>query len=374
MKIVTVIGARPQFIKSALVGKAIDRYNNVGKTPKIEELILHTGQHYDANMNDVFFSALNVRKPHWQLHCGGKNNVALMLSEMIAEISDALIESNPDFLLVYGDTTSTLAGALAGSAHHIPVIHIEAGLRSFNRNMPEEINRILTDHIATLLFCPTKKSVTNLANENIINNVFHTGDVMYDAALAYAQVAADKSQILENLHIKPKKYRLCTVHRAENTDNQENLTKIVNALLHLATVDLPVILPIHPRTAFCLKKYNLETLIASNNSLIVTDPVDYIDMTMLEMNALTILTDSGGMQKEAYFHRTPCITLRCETEWTETVGAGWNQIAGFETENILKCVENSGEGVAEIDEYGKGNASDLIVEKIADHFKNFRKR
>jgi UDP-GlcNAc3NAcA epimerase len=329
----------------------------------IDEYILHTGQHYDKNMNEVFLKEFEIRKPDWQLSCGGIVNRSKMLAEMLVGIEKSLLESLPDFVLVYGDTASTLAGALAASQLHIPVIHVEAGLRSFNKQMPEEINRILTDHISTLLFCPTFKAVENLARESITNGLFHTGDVMYDAALAFGKVAEEKSEILSTLGLKPKKFHLCTVHRAENTDNPERLTQIILALVEIASPDCPVVLPLHPRTAIYINNYKLKATIASNEALRVIEPVDYLDMAMLEKNAATILTDSGGVQKEAYFHHTPCITLREETEWVETVEAGWNQIAGFNTEKIIECLENNPKR-SEIKEYGEGHAAEKIINAI----------
>lgn len=363
MKIVTVIGARPQFIKAAVVSKAIAVHNDMDKHHHIKESILHTGQHYDKNMNDVFLKELGIKKPDWQLHCGGMASNTKMLSEMLTGIEKALLECQPDYVLVYGDTNSTLAGALAASQLHIPVLHVEAGLRSFNKLMPEEINRILTDHMASMLFCPTYKAIENLAKENITNGIFHTGDVMYDAALSYGKAAEEKSTILSALGLQPKKFRLCTVHRAENTDYPERLTQIILALVEIATPACPVILPLHPRTKVYLNNYNLEATIASNEDLRLIEPVDYLDMVMLEKNAETILTDSGGVQKEAYFHRTPCITLREETEWTETVEAGWNQIAGYNTEKIVECIEIKPEK-SEIKEYGNGHAAEKIVNAI----------
>ena len=363
MKIVTIIGARPQFIKAAMISRAIAAHNSVGENRKIEEYILHTGQHYDANMNDVFLKELNIKKPDWQLRCGGMASSTKMLAEMLTGIEKALLECQPDYVLVYGDTTSTLAGALAASQLHIPVIHIEAGLRSFNKQMPEEINRILTDHIASMLFCPTYKAVENLAKERIAEGIFHTGDVMYDAALSFGKIAEEKSVILSTLGLQSKKFRLCTVHRAENTDNPERLTQIILALLEIATPDCPVIFPLHPRTKVYINNYKLNATIASNTALRMIDPVDYLDMVMLEKNAETIFTDSGGVQKEAYFHRTPCVTLREETEWTETVEAGWNQIAGFKTEKIIECLSRKTEK-SEIKEYGDGHASEKIINAV----------
>ena len=364
MKIVTIIGARPQFIKAAVVSRAISVHNEIDGNSRIEEFILHTGQHYDENMNDVFFKELNIKKPDWQLHCGGLASSTKMLAEMLIGIEKALLECMPDYVLVYGDTTSTLAGALAASQMHIPVVHIEAGLRSFNKQMPEEINRILTDHIATMLFCPTYKAVENLAKERITEGIFHTGDVMYDAALSFGKIAEEKSGILSTLGLEPKKFRLCTVHRAENTNDPERLTQIFLALIEIATPDCPVIFPLHPRTKIYIKNYKLNATIASNDALRMIDPIDYLDMVMLEKNAETIITDSGGVQKEAYFHRTPCVTLREETEWTETVDAGWNQIAGFKTEKIIECLSRKTEK-SEIKEYGDGHAAEKIIKALS---------
>jgi len=368
MKIVSIIGARPQFIKAAVVSRAITAHQS-DKELKIEEYTLHTGQHYDRNMNDVFFQELGLKKPDWQLHCGGIASHAKMLAEMLTGIEKALVECRPDYVLVYGDTNSTLAGALAASQLHIPVLHVEAGLRSFNKQMPEELNRILTDHLSSLLFCPTRQAVRNLAKESMTEKVFYTGDVMYDAALTFGKAAEEKSKIIASLGLQPGKFRLCTVHRAENTDNPERLTQIMLALTEIATPDCPVILPLHPRTKIYLSHYNLDATIASNPALRLIEPIDYLDMIMLEKNAATIFTDSGGVQKEAYFYRTPCITLREETEWTETVEAGWNQIAGFQTENILECLANNPEK-SEIDDYGDGHAAEKIVYAIVHSGEN----
>jgi len=364
MKIVTVIGARPQFIKASVVSRAIAAHNQTDKKPQIKEYILHTGQHYDQNMNGVFFQTLGIKEPDYQLHCGGKASHAKMLAEMLTGIEKALIACRPDFVLVYGDTNSTLAGALAASQLHIPVVHVEAGLRSFNKQMPEEINRILTDHISSMLFCPTYQAVQNLAKEDISEGIFYVGDVMYDAALTFGKMADEKSKIMASLGLQPKKFHLCTIHRAENTDNPERLTQIVLALVEIATSDCPVVLPLHPRTKVYLHNYNLLATIASNPSLRLIEPVDYLDMIMLEKNAATILTDSGGIQKEAYFFRTPCITLRTETEWTETIHAGWNQLAGFQTEKIVECMTGNPAKSA-IKAYGDGHAASKIVQAIS---------
>ncbi|MDR2473035.1 MAG: UDP-N-acetylglucosamine 2-epimerase (non-hydrolyzing) [Tannerella sp.] len=365
MKILTVIGARPQFVKAAVVSNAIKQHNNVN-TSKIEELILHTGQHYDANMNDVFFSALGLDSPYRQLSCGGIKSRTKALAAMLEGIDEAINGCRPDFVMVYGDTTSTLAGALAASQSHIPLIHIEAGLRSFNRQMPEENNRIITDHLASLLFCPTYQAIRNLKAENITDGLFHCGDVMYDAALTFGAVASQRSSVLSRLGLKPFEYRLCTVHRAENTDNSDRLSAIFNALSALSSHDCPVVLPLHPRTALSINDYHL-----SIETLKIIDPVDYFDMLMLEKNAATILTDSGGVQKEAYFQRVPCVTLRNETEWVETVAAGWNVIAGCEPAAIINGVETvAATQKLDIEEYGDGHAADKIILAINSYYNN----
>jgi UDP-GlcNAc3NAcA epimerase len=363
MKIVTVIGTRPQFIKAAMISNAVERYNAENRENKIEELILHTGQHYDKNMNEVFLNELKMKKPHWQLKCGGMASHTKMLAEMLVGIEKTLIEACPDFVLVYGDTNSTLAGALAASQLNIPLIHVEAGLRSFNKSMPEEKNRIITDILASLLFCPTCRAVENLAGEHITKGIFYSGDVMYDAALHYGKIAEKKSRILSRYRLYGRDYYLCTVHRAENTNEPERLTQIILALVEMASEEHPVIFPLHPRTKIYLDNYNLNQTIKTNSSVLLTEPVDYLDMIMLEKHAKAILTDSGGIQKEAYFHRVPCITFREETEWTETVNAGWNQMAGYKTEKILKCVNQTPERT-EIQEYGDGHAAEKIVNVI----------
>jgi UDP-GlcNAc3NAcA epimerase len=363
MKIVTIIGIRPQFIKAAMISNAIDRYNAENKENKIEEMILYTGQHYDKNMSEVFLNELGMKKPHWQLKCGGIASHTKMLAEMLVGIEKALIEACPDFVLVYGDTCSTLAGALAASQLNIPLIHVEAGLRSFNKSMPEEKNRIITDILASLLFCPTYRAVENLAKERITNGIFYSGDVMYDAALHYETIAEKKSRILSRYRLYGRDYYLCTVHRAENTNEPERLTQIILALVEMASEEHPVIFPLHPRTKIYLDNYSLNSTIKTNSSILLIEPVDYLDMIMLEKHAKAILTDSGGVQKEAYFHRVPCITLREETEWTETVNAGWNQIAGYKTEKILECIERMPERT-EMQEYGDGHAAEKIVNAI----------
>lgn len=358
MKIVTIVGARPQFVKAAMVSRAILEHNKNNTSP-IEELLLHTGQHYDANMSDIFFKSMGIPQPTWQLQCGNGTH-GEMTGRMLIEIEKILLNTLPDYVLVYGDTNSTLAGALAASKLHIPVIHVEAGLRSFNKQMPEEINRILTDHMATLLCCPTFAAVKHLANESIQQGVHHVGDVMYDAALLFGKLADKSSQILSQHHLNSKQFRLCTVHRAENTDNRERISEIINALTDISSPSFPTVLPLHPRTRNCLEKYAMLSPLEKQESIRIIPPISFLDMVMLEKHAITILTDSGGVQKEAYFHHTPCITLRDETEWLETVEAGWNQIAGYKKQDILHCLENEPARI-EIPEYGTGNASDKII-------------
>ena len=361
MKIITIVGARPQFVKAAMVSRAIINHNRNHNFP-IDELILHTGQHYDYSMNAVFFEKLEIPRSTWVLDCGGGSH-AEMTAGMLVEIEKVLLENRPDFVLVYGDTNSTLAGALAAVKLHIPVVHIEAGMRSFNREMPEEINRVLTDHISSFLFCPTYAAVRNLKQEGISEGVHHVGDVMYDAALSFGKIAEQNSTILSLLQLKAKQFHLCTVHRAENTDNRERLSQIIQALIEIARPECPVILPLHPRTKKCLNALQLYSTIKTNQDLRLIEPVDYLDMIMLEKHAKTILTDSGGIQKEAYFHRTPCVTLRDETEWIETIAAGWNQLAGYRKENILLCLENKMQQT-DIEEYGNGHVADKIIQTL----------
>lgn len=358
MKLVTIVGARPQFIKAALISRALCAHN-ASRPDRIEEFLLHTGQHYDENMSDIFFRTLGIPQPTWRLK-GGSGSHGEMTGRMLIEIEPILSAARPDWVLVYGDTDSTLAGALAASKLHIPVIHVEAGLRSFNKRMPEEINRILTDQIAQLLCCPTSAAVQNLANEGITQGVHQVGDVMYDAALLFEKVADQTSVILNQLQVASKHFHLCTVHRAENTDNEGRMKQILEAIQAIGTKAFPVVLPLHPRTRIRLEKYNLLDSLTRHAGIRLLPPIDFLDMIQLEKHAATILTDSGGIQKEAYFYRTPCITLREETEWVETVEAGWNQIAGYQAGQILNCLENT-PARKEIYEYGTGHAAEKII-------------
>lgn len=359
MKIITVIGARPQFVKAAMVSKAIIEHNK-NSDRQIEELILHTGQHYDENMSHIFFHELGIPKPAWLLDCASGLH-GEMTGHMLIEIEKILLKETPDYVLVYGDTNSTLAGALAASKLHIPVVHVEAGLRSFNKRMPEEINRVLTDYISSLLCCPTFAAVDNLKSEGITKGVYHVGDVMYDAALFFGKLADTSSDILSRLKVTSRSFSLCTVHRAENTDSKERLDAIFSALEVMATDKQPLVLPLHPRTKKYLEQYGWLNKIEKHPFIHLTTPLPFLDMLMLEKHASVILTDSGGVQKEAYFHHTPCITLREETEWTETVQAGWNQIAGYKTADILHCMDTIPAERKEIPEYGTGDTAGAIV-------------
>jgi len=312
-RIVTVLGARPQFIKAAVVSRAF------ASKGMLEEIV-HTGQHYDSNMSDVFFDELEIPRPEHHLGIGGGTH-GQNTGRMIEAIEKVLVDTRPDWVLVYGDTDSTLAGAVAAVKLHIPVAHVEAGLRSFNRRMPEEINRVLTDHAASLLFAPTETAVAHLAREGISGASVHlVGDVMYDAALFYGVKAERTSSILARLNLAPKEYALATIHRAENTDNPQRLTAILDGF---AKFGRDIVLPLHPRT-----RGRLATLgLTLPNNVRTIDPVGYLDMVMLERNAALIATDSGGVQKEAFFYRVPCVTLRDETEWIELVEGGWNRLA-----------------------------------------------
>ncbi|MGM9758783.1 MAG: non-hydrolyzing UDP-N-acetylglucosamine 2-epimerase [Parabacteroides sp.] len=371
MKLITIVGARPQFIKAAMVSHAIQQYNQQHGEAEIDESLLHTGQHYDENMSHVFFQEMAIPEPTWQLHCGQASH-GVMTGQMLMQMEPIFMQHRPDAVLVYGDTNSTLAGALAAAKLHIPVIHVEAGLRSFNREMPEELNRILTDHLATLLCCPTRTAVAHLREEGITRGVHAVGDVMFDAALLFGKWALERSTVLERLELQPGAFRLCTVHRAENTDHPDRLWAILEALRQAASPSCPIVLPLHPRTRHCLERHQWLELLHRTPGIRLCDPLSFLDMIALEKEAATILTDSGGVQKEAYFHRTPCITLRDETEWVETVEAGWNQLAGADTDRILACLSHHPERT-EIAEYGAGHAAEEIVGLVAGLSREERK-
>lgn len=359
MKILTVIGARPQFVKAAIMSREI------AKHPGLQEIIVHTGQHFDNNMSAVFFEEMQIPLPQYSLHINGMNHGA-MTGHMMEEIEKILLTEKPDGVLVYGDTNSTLAGALAASKLHIPVMHIEAGLRSFNMKMPEEINRILTDRISTLLFCPTDTAMANLQAEGFANyhcRYFKAGDVMEDSALYYSQLAVDRSTVINDLSLGGKQFALCTIHRAENTDNLDNLKSII-AALNIINETVKVVLPLHPRTKKILVTNNIHP------TFTVIEPVGYFDMLELLKNCSLVFTDSGGLQKEAFFFGKYCITLREETEWVELVENGYNFIAGTNTDTIIQLA------VDLIDKpfpqkknlYGNGNAAANICKIILDYF------
>ncbi|TGE33828.1 UDP-N-acetylglucosamine 2-epimerase (non-hydrolyzing) [Desulfosporosinus sp. Sb-LF] len=346
MKIATVIGARPQFIKAAAVSRVLRTQH--------QEILIHTGQHYDPNMSDIFFEELHIPRPDFNLGIGSGRHGA-QTGAILEQVEEVLINEIPDALLVYGDTNSTLAGALAASKLHIPVIHIEAGLRSFNRRMPEEINRVLTDHLSRWLFCPTETAVKNLTAEGITEGVYKNGDVMFDAFLYNLELAKEKSNIMRKLGLTSKSFILCTIHRAENTDDPARLTQILKAV---SRISLPVVLPLHPRTRKIAQQMGLNSLL---EQVKVIEPVGYLDMITLEAHALKLVTDSGGVQKEAYFAGVPCITMRDETEWVETVEVGWNRLTGADEGKILDAVESFNPPESHPDIFGDGHSAEQFL-------------
>lgn len=358
MKIVTVIGARPQFVKAAMVSRALQLFDASRKTSRLKEIIVHTGQHYDAAMSQIFFEEMEIPPPAYNLEVGSGSH-AVQTGEILMKLEPVLLAERPDLVLVYGDTNSTIAAALAAAKLGMPVGHVEAGLRSYNRAMPEEINRILTDRIATLLFCPTQTSVSILGQEGITQGVHLTGDVMLDASLHYAAVAETRSDILARLRLFPQQYYLATIHRPVNADGPENMQSILRAFCQLPW---PVVFPVHPRT-----KKIIDIMLAQGiegyhaSQLRLLEPVGYFDMLMLEKYARTIITDSGGVQKEAYFFRVPCVTLRQETEWVETIASGWNSLCEIVVADMLDKVGRTCAGEWK-PVFGDGAASAKIVE------------
>ncbi len=354
MKILTVLGARPQFIKASVVSHAI------AQTPGLSEVVVHTGQHFDANMSDVFFAELGMDKPDYFLDIHGGTHGA-MTGQMLAAVERVLMAERPDVVLVYGDTNSTLAGALAAAKLHIPVAHVEAGLRSFNMAMPEEINRILTDRISRWLFTPTDTATQNLKHEGFAaDQIIQVGDVMYDVALHHGARVRPDTGLLAKLGLREKGYVLATVHRAENTDHPERLAAIVGGL-EAVTATLPVVWPLHPRTRTVLTRAGrLESLA---KRVCVIDPVGYLDMVQLEKYAAVIATDSGGVQKEAFFHQVPCVTLRNETEWVELVEAGWNCVTSpKDLAHVAHMIEQIvGSTGVKVQPYGIGQTGEKIV-------------
>jgi UDP-N-acetylglucosamine 2-epimerase len=343
MKIVTVVGARPQFIKAAPVCKALRAAGHA-------EYLAHTGQHYDYGMSQVFFDELGIPQPDINLEIGSGSH-GQQTGQMLIRLEEILLAERPDWTLVYGDTNSTLAGALAAVKLRIPVAHVEAGLRSFNREMPEEHNRILTDHMADRLFCPTQTAVDHLRSEGITAGVHLVGDTMYDAVRQFSAMAQERSTILARLGLAPKGYLLATIHRPYNTDVPENLAGILAAFAEIAE---PVIFPVHPRTR--KKIGDLGRQVGADNPRMI-EPVGYLDMLALQQNARLILTDSGGIQKEAYWQGVPCVTLRTETEWVETVAAGWNVVVGADGARIVQAVQTFTPPAARPLAYGDGCAA-----------------
>ncbi len=350
MKIASIVGARPQFIKCAPLSRELRK--------NYEEILVHTGQHYDHEMSDIFFEELGIPEPDYNLGIGSGNH-GEQTGKMVIEIEKVFLKEKPDLVLVYGDTNSTLAGALAASKLHIRVAHVEAGLRSYDRRMPEEINRVLTDHISNLLLCPTQTAVDNLAKEGITEGVHLVGDVMVDALEYNKKVAEEKSRIIEELGLEKRRYLVITVHRPSNTDSMDNMSNIIKALDESGKT---VVFPLHPRTEKYLREYGLLDRMPVNVRLI--QPMGYWDMVRLMGSAEKVLTDSGGIQKEAYILKVPCITLRENTEWVETLEGGWNVLAGVDRGRIVEALNRFKPQSKQKDIFGKGDASVRIIEII----------
>ena len=378
MKIVTVIGARPQIIKAAALSRAIREHFS----KEVQEVIVHTGQHYDDNMSQVFFDELGIPQPNYNIGVGSASH-GVQTAKMIAGIEEILLKEMPDFLVLYGDTNSTLAGAIAASKIHVPIVHIEAGLRSFNKAMPEEINRICCDHCSTLLFSPTASGFKNLINEGFnpdnkrnftIDNpgIYHCGDVMYDNSKYFANIADKKSQIIDDEGLRGVDYVLCTIHRDNNTDQPERLNAIFKALLKISE-SKTVVLPLHPRTAKLLNinlQEDLYNKITNNANIKILPPASFLDMIVLERHAQMVITDSGGVQKEAFFFQKPCLILRSETEWKEIVECGAAVITDADEQRIVESfnnfVENPPHNYPEI--FGDGNAAEFICKEMLENF------
>lgn len=353
-KAFTVVGARPQFVKLAPVARAFQG--------KFDHVIAHTGQHYDDAMSNVFFQDLALPDPRYNLGVGSGSH-AMQTASMMTGLEGLMIKEQPDVVVVFGDTNSTLAGALVAAKLNIPVAHIESGLRSFNRSMPEEINRILVDRVSQFLFCPTETSVKNLTNDGMGNNVHHVGDVMLDALMMYRHLVENHASILDRSAVRRKGYYLATIHRASNTEDSSRLTAILEVL---AALDAPVIFPVHPRTLGVMKSHTLASKPWRNITFI--DPVGYLDMLALQLNARKVVTDSGGVQKEAYMLGTPCVTLRNETEWVETLENGWNVLVGIQQDAIIKAVKSPSPLGLTRQHYGDGRASEKIASTLLAHF------
>jgi UDP-N-acetylglucosamine 2-epimerase len=360
LRILTILGARPQFIKAAAVSRAVQEINSRSAAPLIEETIVHTGQHYDENMSDIFFQEMDIPAPAYFLAVGSAPHGA-QTGRMLEKIEQVLLQERPDLCLVYGDTNTTLAGALAAVKQHIPAAHIEAGLRSYDRRMPEEINRLVADHLCRYRFCPTRTAVENLKKEGIETGVYQTGDVMYDCLLYYSRKIQDRqASILQPFGLRKETYFLATIHRAENTDDPQRLARILEGLGRIAESVGPVLLPLHPRTAAALERSNLSV----PSAIQILQPVSYLTMLALEQNARAILTDSGGVQKEAYFLGVPCLTFRDRTEWPETVRDGWNTLVDADPLRIAQtaAVVRRPQAAPQTGEYGDGSAALKILQ------------
>jgi UDP-N-acetylglucosamine 2-epimerase len=389
LKLVSIVGARPQFIKLAPFCRAIERHNRKRESPGIRHLIIHSGQHYDYRMNKVFFDEMGIPEPTRNLGVGSGSH-GCQTGEMLRRLEDVLRVERPDWTLVFGDTNTTLAGALAAAKLGLPLGHVEAGLRSYNRAMPEEINRVLVDHCSDILFCPTRVAVRNLKAEGFdrvlgqgrlrtaaavrtfarkpeFPLVADVGDIMFDAQLQAAEIAGKKSRILEGLGLKPRSYYLATIHRAENTDSPRILRSLMATFSVIQARGLPIVFSLHPRTKKALKDFGLYRRV-SRSFLLLDPPVGYFDMLCLEKNAAKILTDSGGVQKEAFLFRVPCVTLRSETEWTETVKAGFNTVAGTKKADILKAVAVPAprRRGRPLEPYGRGSAAGRILQILLE--------
>lgn len=351
MKILTVVGARPNFIKLAPLSKELRK--------NFEEIIVHTGQHYDIEMSRVFFEQLNIQKPDYNLEVGSGSH-AEQIGRIVIRLERILIKENPDLVLVYGDTNSTLGGALCAAKLGINVCHVESGMRSYDK-IPEEINRVVVDHISNIFFCTTETAVKNLKIEGITKNVFLVGDLMIDALVNHIKLAEKKSNILKELGLRKNMYMLTTIHRAENTEDKLKLKSILNGLLKSKE---NIILPLHPRTKKHLQAYSLTEQIKNSNIKIIK-PLPYLDMLVLEKNSRKIITDSGGVQKEAYFFKVPCITLRTVTEWKETVENGFNILVGSDSSRIYKAIKNFKISRKYMQFYGKGDAGKKIADILA---------
>lgn len=348
--VASIVGARPQFIKAAPLSRALAR--------GFKEILVHTGQHYDYGMSDVFFQEMEIRTPDFNLGVGSSSH-GEQTARMLMKLEQVLVSIKPECVIVYGDTNSTLAGALAAVQARIPLAHVEAGLRSYDRGMPEEINRLVTDRIAEILFCPTSQAVENLAREGIIEGVHQVGDLMADALAHNLPLARERSRILQSLHLAQGKYALATLHRAANTDDPDRLRSILAAL---SSLPVKVVFPVHPRT----RKLLDETAAQTGSNVLLLEPLGYFDSLVLQENADCILTDSGGMQREAYLLGVRCITLREETEWVETVAAGWNKLAGVDGAAIRAAFEGWRPAGQRLALYGDGKAAERICQILAE--------